>query len=440
MEEKITLNLFYMGLIAVLLAVLLSGASFYDAYQDQVQEDLMQQGQLIAASYKQEEPDAALRTFDGLDLRVTLIDPEGQILFDNQADAGGMENHLSRPEILSAMENGEGSSKRPSDTLDTEDYYYYALRLEDGNILRVSQAVSNIYQIYGRTMPYLVAAVAVLMILAVVFAVVLTRRLLVPIKNLPNQLDEPELAEDPARVYPELKPFVLEIQKQRQERVGMRQEFTANVTHELKTPLTSISGYAEMIESGMARQEDVSRFAGKIRQEASRMMTLISDIIRLSQLDEAAEDTSPAFTAVELYALAEECIESLQPVAKKKNVALEVGGSPVTVSGDKGELWELVYNLVDNAIRYNRTGGSVHVELIPRGLRVEDTGIGIPAEHQSRIFERFYRVDKSHSRSTGGTGLGLSIVKHVAEHHGAKLELRSVVGVGTEISVIFPEM
>ncbi len=436
MEEKITLNLFYMGLIAAILAVICSGATFYGAYQQQVQSDLAQQGQLVAAAYEALGQEADLTEFAASDLRITLIEADGTVLFENAADTSSMENHLDRPEVQAALQHGTGSGRRTSNTLGTEDYYY-AQRLSDGNILRVSLAVSNIYQIYGRAVPFLALAVCALMVLAVVFALLLTRRLLIPIKRLPEELDDPKLAEDPTRVYPELRPFVLEIQKQRQEREGMRQEFTANVSHELKTPLTTISGYAEMIESGIARQEDVQRFAAKIHRESSRMLTLISDIIRLSQLDES--DAPAPSTPVDLRNLASECMDALVPAAKKHGVSFSVEGTECTVQGDKNELWELVYNLIDNAIRYNRSGGSVQVLLSPRAITVRDTGIGIPPEHQDRIFERFYRVDKSHSRSTGGTGLGLSIVKHVAEHHQAKIHLESTLGVGTAITVTFPE-
>ena len=435
MEEKITLNLFYMGLIAAILAVFCSGLTFYDAYQVQVQEDLQQQGQLVAAACETLSDPADLSRFSGSGLRITLIQADGTVLFESETDPVSMENHLDRPEVQQALSSGSGSDRRTSNTLGTEDYYY-ATRLASGDILRVSQAVSNIYQIYGRAVPYLVAAICVLMVLAVIFAVVLTRRLLVPIKRLPDELDDPNLAQDRTRVYPELQPFVLEIQKQRREREGMRQEFTANVSHELKTPLTTISGYAEMIETGMAREEDVKRFAATIRKESGRLLSLISDIIRLSQLD---ENESPApMTPVDLRNLASECMDSLIPAAKKQNISFSVEGTECTVSGDQGELWELVYNLIDNAIRYNRPGGSVKVLLSDHEITVQDTGIGIPPEHQDRIFERFYRVDKSHSRSTGGTGLGLSIVKHVAEHHGAKIHLKSTLGVGTAITVSFP--
>lgn len=435
MEEKITLNLFYMGLISAILAVLCSGFAFYRSYQEQVQGDLSRHGQLIAVAYTSLEEPSQLSRFSRQGVRITLIQADGTVLYESAADAGTMENHLCRPEVQSALSSGSGSAKRTSETLGSEDYYY-ALRLPDGNVLRVSQAVSNIYQIYGDAVPYLVLAICILMIMAVVFAVLLTRRLLVPIKRLPDELDDPTLADDRSRVYPELRPFVQEIQKQRQERDSMRQEFTANVSHELKTPLTTISGYAEMIESGMAREEDVKRFASTIHRESGRLLTLISDIIRLSQLDE--NDAPAPMLPVDLRNLATECMDSLVPAAKKNGISFSIEGTECTVYGDQGELWELIYNLIDNAIRYNRPNGSISIILTDHSICVSDTGIGIPPEHQERIFERFYRVDKSHSRSTGGTGLGLSIVKHVAEHHGAKLQLESTLGVGTSITVTFP--
>ncbi len=215
----------------------------------------------------------------------------------------------------------------------------------------------------------------------------------------------------------------------------MRREFTANVSHELKTPLTSISGYAEMIETGLAQPEDVAQFASRIRKEAARLLVLIGDILRLSELDE----TDRIFTMepVELRALADECIGRLALTAEKRGVTLHVEGGPHVVQGNRAMLSELLYNLCDNAIRYNREGGEVFVTVSDRRLCVRDTGLGIPQKHQTRVFERFYRVDKSRSKETGGTGLGLAIVKHIAERHNAAITLRSEEGIGTEITVQF---
>lgn len=218
-----------------------------------------------------------------------------------------------------------------------------------------------------------------------------------------------------------------------------RREFTANVSHELKTPLQGIIGSAELLENGMVKQKDVPRFVGHIRAEAQRLVTLIGDIIRLSQLDEGEPmPTEP----VELLAVAREVAENLRSAAETRNVTVEVTGTPATVSGVRRLLYEIVLNLCDNAIKYNTEGGRVEVEVAQDGgtaaVTVRDTGIGIPPEHQSRVFERFYRVDKSHSKASGGTGLGLSIVKHAVQYHHGVIQLKSEVGKGTEIRVTFP--
>ena len=223
-------------------------------------------------------------------------------------------------------------------------------------------------------------------------------------------------------------------EQQRADRI--RHEFTANVSHELKTPLTSISGYAEMIENGMAREEDVHVFAERIRRESNRMLSLVSDIITLSELDE--RQILEQAETVDLYALAAETVETLKSAAMVRGVSVQLSGGPMQVFGVRTLLSELIYNLLDNAIRYNRDNGSVSVRTAGRTLSVRDTGIGIPKHHISRIFERFYRVDKSRSKATGGTGLGLAIVKHICEEHGATITLKSAEGIGTEITVTFP--
>ena len=228
--------------------------------------------------------------------------------------------------------------------------------------------------------------------------------------------------------------FIVDVGEQRQIE-KMKQEFTANVSHELKTPLTSISGYAEMIENGMAKEEDIRGFAAIIRKEAGRLLTLISDIIQLSELDDP--EGAMHLERVDLLELALECEAILALPAEARGITFSVIGGHSYVTGDKGMLSELIYNLCDNAIRYNRDGGSVDVLVRPGVLTVRDTGIGIPKAHQDRIFERFYRVDKSRSKQTGGTGLGLAIVKHITERHGARIELSSRTGVGTEITVRF---
>ena len=224
-------------------------------------------------------------------------------------------------------------------------------------------------------------------------------------------------------------------EQQRAER--LRREFTANVSHELKTPLTSISGYAELIETGMAKDGDVRVFAERIRRESNRMLSLITDVITLSELEERA--VMEHAETVDLYAIAREATETLKSAAMARGVSVQISGGPTPVRGVRSLLSELVYNLLDNAIRYNRANGTVSVRTADRTLTVRDTGIGIPKRFQSRIFERFFRVDKSRSKTTGGTGLGLAIVKHVCEQHGAAIRLSSAEGIGTEITVTFPE-
>ena len=217
-----------------------------------------------------------------------------------------------------------------------------------------------------------------------------------------------------------------------------RQEFTANVSHELKTPLQSIIGSAELLESGLVKEEDKSKFIGNIRKEAARLVTLINDIIRLSQLDENQEIISET---VDLQEISQEVIEELSNAAAKKNISLSIDGEPCTITGVRRYIYEIIYNLCDNAIRYNVDGGKVTIKISKNSygteLSVSDTGIGIAPEHQNRIFERFYRVDKSHSKETGGTGLGLSIVKHAVQFHNGKITLDSDVGKGTKVTIKF---
>ena len=266
----------------------------------------------------------------------------------------------------------------------------------------------------------------------------ITNSLVRPIEKLASDIDNV----DGIQTYEELVPFITTIQKQHEDilkSAKMRQEFTANVSHELKTPLTSISGYAELIETGLAGEDNVQRFAAEIHRNAKRLLTLINDIIRLSELD--ADNMEVAFSDVDLYDLAGACVESLRLNAENHGIHIECSGMPCTVYGNTEMLEELLYNLSDNAIRYNRLGGKVQVivgyENSYPVLIVKDTGIGIPEESQERVFERFYRVDKSRSKQPGGTGLGLAIVKHIVAQHHAKLQLRSQVGVGTEVSVVF---
>ncbi|MDD5829002.1 MAG: ATP-binding protein, partial [Lachnospira sp.] len=318
--------------------------------------------------------------------------------------------------------------------------FYYAVLLDNNNILRVSKETSSMTGIIIHALPLLFVLCIMLFIICIVFSHMLTKSIVKPIENLAQNLDNTASAQP--EVYKELIPFVTTIQKQHTDikrNANLRQEFTANVSHELKTPLTSISGYSELIESGMATNDDVRRFAGEIHKSSKRLLTLINDIIRLSQLDRVTDDER--FEPVNLYETAKNCVEMLEKSASDHQIPLNLTGKDVVINANHQMMDELIYNLCDNAIRYNNPGGTVNVSLTSNEnnviLEVKDTGIGIPKEHQDRIFERFYRVDKSRSKSTGGTGLGLAIVKHIVAKHNAEIELESEVGKGTTIRVIF---
>jgi len=327
----------------------------------------------------------------------------------------------------------------------TEELRTYAELLKDtadNNELDelVAKEAGSIYSVFGRILPSLFIIAFFLVILCMVIAHYLTRSLIVPIEKLADNLDEFGNPTD----YEELIPFVQMIRRQHQDIIKnarVRQEFTANVSHELKTPLTSISGYAELIETGMASEEDTLRFAHGIHSSANRLLVLINDIIRLSELDSTEQET--VMERLNLYQAAKTCVDMLGVSAEKHNVTLDLQGAECYITGNKQMMEELLYNLCDNAIRYNNPNGKVVVQVyrVPSFtyLIVEDTGIGIPKEHQERIFERFYRVDKSRSKSSGGTGLGLAIVKHIIAKHDARLELESDKGKGTKVTVIFPD-
>ena len=274
--------------------------------------------------------------------------------------------------------------------------------------------------------------------LSVLVASMLTRRLIAPIEQMTARLDHL----DGVTCYPELEPFMNMIKSQHEEilrSADMRVEFTANVSHELKTPLTSISGYAELIESGMATGEQARRFAGEIHKSSNRLLTLINDIIRLSQMDAPAQELT--METVDMAQIAANTVEQLRLNARKSEVTLALDARSAPIQADRRMMEELVYNLCDNAIRYNVRGGSVRVVVHPAKekvlVSVQDTGIGISKEHQAHVFERFFRVDKSRSKATGGTGLGLAIVKHIAAKHGAQIQIDSELGSGTTITVTF---
>ena len=321
--------------------------------------------------------------------------------------------------------------------------YYYALRLSGGDVLRVAQDAETVWSIYDATIPAIVLSCVALMLAAAVLAALLTKALVQPVLNMTEDLDH--IQENVP--YRELIPFAESIHSDRilrENNEKMRQEFTANVSHELKTPLTSISGYAELIETGIAKPEDVPDFGRKIHSEATRMIQLVNDILQLSKLDTVSETgDAPVMETVDLLEVAKECVERQKLNARRAYISLTYLGESAPVLGSRALLDELCQNLCDNAIRYNRPGGKVQIITACSrdghcSLTVADNGIGIPREAQASVFERFYRVDKSRSKATGGTGLGLAIVKHIARIHNARIKLESQVDVGTTITVTFP--
>ena len=535
---------------AVLLASLLIIMGFLYSYFGGVEENQLRDELSLAAAAVEDGGTDYLSQLTADRCRLTWIAADGSVLYDTKTDAESLENHASRAEVSQALATGTGESTRYSSTL-MEKTMYYAQRLDDGTVLRISISRATVGMIAVGMLQPLLLVLIVALILSGMLAKRLSRRIVDPLNSL--DLEHP-LDND---AYEELSPLLKRIHRQhveiqtqlrelrektdeftqitgsmreglvlldehgdilsinaaaqalfgadaqcvgrdfltiersheisaaiqaaaadghsevRAERAGRvyqfdisritsdgkflgtvilafditeqefaqrnRREFTANVSHELKTPLQGIIGSAELIENGMVKPEDLPRFVGHIHAEAARLVTLIDDIIRLSQLDEgAAMQTEP----VDLLAVSQEAAENLHDAAAARDVMVSVTGQPAVLPGVRRLIYEIVYNLCDNAIKYNRDGGRVDVTVAAdaggSSITVADTGIGIAPEHQARVFERFYRVDKSHSKASGGTGLGLSIVKHAVQYHHGRIELESTPGTGTTIRVVFP--
>lgn len=441
MKKKINIRLIGIALIAILVTLLGVTSVYYYLFEGQVRKDLHILADTLVDSglfRKEKIEDIA---FASEDVRVTWVDADGTVLYDSWTDADQMENHIERPEIQAAFESGKGESIRTSDTLQINTYYY-ALRIEDGSVVRVAIHASSGASIFMRAMPVVLVIVAVIIIACIFFADYLTKTLVNPIASIANHLDDTEGTAGSQKVYKELQPFVKMIRAQHENILSaakMRQDFTANVTHELKTPLTAISGYAELIENSMVTKEQQIAFAGEIRKNSNRLLMLINDIIRLSELDHT--ERASGLEPMDLYSLAMECADNLRVSASRRGIDFQLSGSACMIRGNRHMLYELIDNLCENAIRYNNEGGYVHLfvgnEDGQSMLSVSDNGIGIPKEHQERVFERFYRVDKSRSKATGGTGLGLAIVKHIVAIHEADITLESEEGKGTRITITF---
>ena len=437
MKKKINLQFMFISAVGILLTFCLSTVIFYELFKSEVVDELKTYADVIKETESYDQILQGEYDPDVDDLRITMIKKDGKVFYDSFADAKKMENHANRQEVRQALKHGNGKAIRTSDTLD-KNTFYYAVRLDDGNVLRVAKESRSIWSVFIKVMPAILILILVILAISKMLSDVLTKSLLLPIEQMSENLDHLE----DITTYKELMPFINTIQEQHKNilmNAKMRQEFTANVSHELKTPLTAISGYSELIQNGMTNEEETIRFAGEIHKSAKRLLTLINDTIRLSQLDTSEQKV--IYEAIDLYKIAEDCVNMLKFSAENHGITISIHGPNAYLEGNKEMLEEVVYNLCDNAIRYNNEGGKVDVTVKPvKGkiyLCVEDNGIGISKEHQERIFERFYRVDKSRSKSTGGTGLGLAIVKHIIQQHGAHMELTSEKGKGTKIEIEF---
>lgn len=440
MAKKTLYKIFAFGVSVITITAVLILSVFYSYSDNQLKEQLRVVESVVENQLAQDDDTAFISNHIDKNVRITLVAKDGTVIADSQESANKLGNHLNRQEIQQAIKNGEATVTRHSDTQEKK-VYYFAKQLDNGNVLRVSAEAKSIGKFFSDYIVYIFLCIIVVIVAAVFVSMGITKSIVKPITQLGQSLDNI----DKFKSDEELKPLVNALlqQKKKQKMLDkQKKQFTANVSHELKTPLTSIAGYAELIETGMAKPEDIKPFAGVIRKQALRLVSLSEDIIQLSQLEES-DDEDMSFESVNLYEIAQRCVEALNINAINKCVTLNLTGEECYIRGKAQLVEELVYNLCDNAIRYNKENGNVTVTVTPlekgASVSVKDTGIGIPKKYQERIFERFFRVDKSRSKATGGTGLGLAIVKHITQLHDAKLEISSEEGKGTEIIVTFKD-
>lgn len=553
--DSVTKKIFKSNIL-VAAAVLIFGiacvmAILYQHFGKEINGELKKEASYLSYGVEQDGIDY-LKQINEKDDRITYIAEDGTVLYDNMADAEAMENHSERKEVQEALKTGSGYAERTSETL-SQKTIYYALRLPDHSVLRVSSTQFSVFVLLMELIPPIIGILIVMLIIAVIVSAHMANKIVEPINNL--DLEHPE----DNQIYDEVGPLLSKIYKQNRqiknqleaarrnqeefgiitenmqegllvidsytmilsgnssvwnmfqlkeakigdsvyslnrnedfrmlieqvlkgqhgsvllhlgneaiqmianpvtrehkvvgavlllmnetekvEREQLRREFSANVSHELKTPLTSISGFAEIIQDGLVRAEDIKKFAGRIYDEAQRLITLVEDTIKVSQLDEG--ENPYEWEQLDAYTVVKDVCGRLKDIAAKKNVHLYIDGDKTMLCTVRPILDEIIYNLCDNGIKYNRDDGTVSIHLRDLGenveIRVKDNGIGIPGEDQSRVFERFYRVDKSHSKAIGGTGLGLSIVKHGVTFLGGTLKMISEIGKGTEITMIFPK-
>ncbi len=442
MKQKINIRLAIIAVIAIVATTIGITFVYYGLFRNQVHEDLKMAAELLNETGVFETADETnidkQFNFSTGNFRVTWIAQDGSVIYDNDNSAFELENHLDRPEIKQAIENGTGESVRLSETMGMNTYNYAILQ-KNGTIVRISTEARTLGSVFIAAIPVILLVSALILGVCILLGHLLTNKIIEPINQMAEHLDDHS---GETTAYKELEPFENKIRSQHDKilrAASIRQDFTANVSHELKTPLTAIKGYAELLENGMIPPENQNHIVKQIRKNADRLLKLINDIIELSDLDR--NENNMEFAEFDLYELASECCRDLEINAAQKSISIDLKGEPTDIMGDKNLISELIYNLVQNSIQYNDFGGEIRVFAGKRNdkavLEVKDNGIGIPKVHQERVFERFYRVDKSRSRETGGTGLGLAIVKHIAEVHNADLKLESEYGLGTTVTVTF---
>lgn len=441
MKNKINIRLVGIAILVVIATVIGITIIYYSLFQKQVRSDLKVSAKLLKDTHYFEsvniDTDKIDLSTDINELRVTWIDTDGTVLYDNDASAELLTNHNDRPEIKKAFDLGEGEAVRKSDTMN-KNTYYYAILLDNGTVLRVATDAQSLWSVFMSVAPIIALIILLIIAVCIVISHLLTIQLIKPIEMMAENLENTDY-ESP---YKELEPLTKMLRAQHTDILSAakaRQDFTANVSHELKTPLTAISGYAELLAGDMVGVDQQKHFYQEIKKNSDRLLALINDIIRLSELDRKGQE--PSFEEFDLYEAVKDCMGVLSVNAKQRNINLTIEGKSHNIRGSKDMIKELVENLAQNAIRYNNDGGKVVISIKKLDGRVvlivKDNGIGIPASEQQRVFERFYRVDKSRSKETGGTGLGLAIVKHIVEIHDAKIEIDSAPGVGTTITIIF---
>ncbi len=446
MSSKIFRAIWLVAIIIFIASLIFIMGISYD-YLSHVQEKQLKNKVELASKGVNLSGMKYLDDLEASDYRITWIASDGTVIYDNEADKTLMENHLEREEVKEALATGYGEASRYSSTL-AEKQLYAAKKLEDGSVLRISIVQMAVWTlILGFAQP-----ISFVVLLALALSFILASRLAKKIVEPINQID----LDNPKQYYQkdnykEVEPLLRKIAHQQEqikrdntqiEKASLiRQEFTANVTHELKTPLHAISGYAELLEKGMVKQDDVKPFAGKIRAESARISSLVEDIIDLTKLDNGGSKMS--WEDCDLLKIAENAADSLETSAALMNIDLSVEGESAPIHGVPQLLYSIIYNLCDNAIKYNQYGGKVSVIIdvsqYEIKLQVKDTGIGIPKSNLDRIFERFYRVDKSRSKEVGGTGLGLSIVKHAVLIHNGTIKVESELGKGTVFTITLPK-